>query len=242
MPLGLKRFSMSAKSPSGYPNEKEQNLTTTDSSNAPSLAPTGETAAPPTYTAVDENNAPTDGPSLEDFSGAFASLKINAIPLDFPDNDLAMAHLKVLEAFFVLKQDIGYTDGLFDLWDSRAPGTEESVAGDQGATQSRLEALSKIREKRWALYVARATDRFETWWEKVLTKMEPGHMLTQADMWTSYFQDFPGLGGCQRWTPEMLPPLGKCPLQQQSDKKDADYSIRCTYGVALIHAQPTKLP
>lgn len=96
------------------------------------------------------------------------------------------------------------------LYDSRAPGTAESTAGDETATRTRLEALSKIREKRWALYVARAVDRFESWWNGFLVRLEPQRQhLTVSDMWNTAYTDWPRSGSLQRWTREMLPPLGK---------------------------------
>jgi hypothetical protein len=162
-------------------------------------------APPPSYTA----NAAPQGPSLDEINAGFANLSIEDHPKTFPDTNLTLAHLKLLEAFFILKQDIGYTDGAFDLWDSRAPGTVESVANDEVARNTRNEALSKIREKRWALYVARAVHRFETWWTKVLCTYEDGQMLRQSDMATKQFQDWTSAGKVQRWTPTMLPPLGK---------------------------------
>ncbi|KAL5313115.1 hypothetical protein ACEPPN_019542 [Leptodophora sp. 'Broadleaf-Isolate-01'] len=163
--------------------------------------------APPVYTAVD-NHESSAGPSMADFVGNFANLKIEAGLLDFPTNDLALAHLKVLEAFFSLKGEVGYTDGVFELWDSRAPGTAESIAGDEVATRTRLEALSKIREKRWALYVARAVDRFETWWMGYLSKLEPDAvMMKDTDMGLRGYTHWPRSGKLQHWRPEMLPPL-----------------------------------
>lgn len=96
------------------------------------------------------------------------------------------------------------------LYDSRAPGTAESTAGDETATRARLEALSKIREKRWALYVARAVDRFESWWMGFLMKLEPSAVrLTVNDMSSPTFSDWPRSGSLQNWTPEMMPPLGE---------------------------------
>jgi len=165
--------------------------------------PAGE-APPPSYTATSN----PQGPSLEEINASFSNLCIGDTPKNFPDSDLCLAHLKLLEAFFILKQEVGYTDGAFDIWDSRAPGTYESVANDEKARNMRMEALSKIREKRWALYVARAVHRFEIWWMNVLCQYEQSVMLTEGAMRYKEFQDFPGAGRVQRWTTSMLPPLG----------------------------------
>jgi hypothetical protein len=184
-------------SPGAYSNEKQGGMPPT--SNAPAME-----APPPTYTAT----ANPQGPSLEEINASFSNLRIGDAPKNFPDTDLCLAHLKLLEALFILKQDVGYTDGAFDIWDSRAPGTDDSVANDEMARNTRLEALSKIREKRWALYVARAVHRFEIWWMKVLCQYEQSTMLTEGAMRYKEFQDFPSAGKVQRWTAFMLPPLG----------------------------------
>lgn len=161
---------------------------------------------PPTAEATDE--APPPGPSLEEINAGFSNLSIEDHPKNFPDTNLTSAHLQLLEAFFILRQGVGYTDGAFEIWDSRAPGTAESVANDEMARNIRNEALSMIREKLWALYVARAVHRFETWWTKVLCTYEDSQMLKQSDMTTSAFQNWTGAGKVQMWTSAVLPPVG----------------------------------
>jgi hypothetical protein len=200
--MGLGQFAKRlSKAPDAYPVEKEllKGGTSITSDNTKKEAP------PPTYTAT----ANPGGPSLDEINANFANLRIEVIPPPFPDTDIVLAHLKLLETLFILKQEVGYTDGAFDLWDSRAPGTAESVANDETARNTRNEALSKIREKRWALYVARAVRRFELWWAKVLCLYEQGQILEQKNMLGKVFQDFPIAGRVQTWTTNMLPPLGK---------------------------------
>jgi hypothetical protein len=205
MPFG-KRLSTNGR-PDAYPDEKQGGMPPT------SEAPAGE-APPPSYTPT----ANPQGPSLEEINASFSNLRIGDAPKNFPDTDLCLAHLKLLEAFFIMKQEVGYTDGAFDIWDSRAPGTDESVANDQVARNTRLEALSKIREKRWALYVARAVHRFEIWWMKALCQYEQSVMLTEGAMRNKEFQDFPGAGKVQRWTASMLPPLGTFPRHRYTTR------------------------
>lgn len=196
MPFGFKRSSVGGKA-DVYPDEKKTPLPLTPPQEA-------QSNAPPTY----EPSDPLPPATIDQLNSAFSSLNIAATPKDFPDVDLCMAHLKLLEALFRLKEEVGYTDGTFELWDSRAPGTEESVAGDEAATKARMEALSKIREKRWALYVARAVDRFEVWWIKVLCAREGASKLTLNDMMNSKFGTWPVEGRALHWTQDMLPPLG----------------------------------
>jgi hypothetical protein len=201
------RFSLTAKPGSGASVTDEKS----SQPQPPTIAETGETQAPPSYTAVDDQPAPPPGPTPEELNAAFANLRIEAFPnSNFPTVDVALAHLKLLEAFYSLKDEVAYTDGLFGLYDNRAPGTEESVAGNDAAGRKRLETLAQIREKRWALYVARAVDRFEVWWIRVLCAREQGRQpLRQSQMTGVAFKNFPLDGIAQVWTAEMLPPLGK---------------------------------
>jgi hypothetical protein len=197
-----KRFSIGSSAKTGsFPNGNEgQNSLGI----GPSSGANQQQAPPPSYTVTD----PASEPTIDEINASFNNLRIDAMPKNFPDNDLAMAHLKLLEAFFTLKEDVGYTDGVFDLWDSRAPEDKEPDANDPGAKNARNEALSKIREKRWALFVVRAVDRFETWWTNVLCRNENSEMLTQAAMRSPAFGAFPTSGKVQVWTANMLPPLG----------------------------------
>ncbi|KFY69588.1 hypothetical protein V496_00103 [Pseudogymnoascus sp. VKM F-4515 (FW-2607)] len=203
--------------------------------------------APPIYTPTNDN--PTNLTEAEmmtaaagngnaapgaqpDIAWAFSNLKIKESANGLPTPEETLGHLKLLEAFYALKDEVAYTDGAFGLFDCRAPGTEESVAGDQPATIKRLEALAQIREKRWALYVARAADRFESWWTKVLTPMDKAFCnslgpslgvsrlrtsdLSNLQMWNKFVNE-PALNKYVNdlgwkpvkwvWTRDMLPPL-----------------------------------
>ncbi len=205
MPFGLNRLkSGKADAPADEKKEKD---------GGPSTPPNNEKDAPPQYAAT-APPPPVTQPTEEEITAAFSNLTLGPNPTPFPDANTTLAHLKLLETFYTLKQDVAYTDGLFDLWDSKAPGTEESVANDEVATRTRLDALSKIREKRWALYVARAVDRFEAWWLKVAYVRERNpKMLRQKDMETktewneSWPNNFLNVSP-MRWTTDMLPPVG----------------------------------
>ncbi|KFY30091.1 hypothetical protein V494_08272, partial [Pseudogymnoascus sp. VKM F-4513 (FW-928)] len=159
-----------------------------------------------------------------DIAWAFSNLKIKESANGFPTAEETLGHLKLLEAFYALKDEVAYTDGAFGLYDCRAPGTEDSVAGDQPATIRRLEALAQIREKRWALYVTRAADRFESWWTKILTPMDKAFCnslgpslgvsrlrtsdLSNLASWNKFVSN-PALNKSFKWvwTRDMLPPL-----------------------------------
>lgn len=137
-------------------------------------------------------------------NAAFANLNIVEVPPALPTADICLAHLKLLNAIHILKEDTGYTDGLFGLWDA----TYETLEGKE-----REEALSRVREKRWALYITRAVERFEDWWLNVLVPREGAKRLEGKQMVLSNkeFTEFGDMGRIQKWTTAMLPPLGEIP-------------------------------
>lgn len=153
-------------------------------------------------------------------SAAFSNLDIAADSSSAePTTALCLAHLKFLHTLQALKDDIGYTDGIFGLWDSRAvTGLDAIFANEKLPAEKQKEekplidtekaklALSRVREKRWALYVARAVDRYAAWW-----KTQPIWMLDSAEMTkhvSGRFEGFPNGSGLQ-WNADMLPPIGQ---------------------------------
>jgi hypothetical protein len=157
---------------------------------------------PPTYTAQDTNN---NSPSTVDLSSAFSSLNLSANPSPVPTPETCLAHLKLIHAFQALKQDIGYTDGLFGIWDAKAERAEK-----------RDETLSKLREKRWVLFIARAVERFQAWWTGFLCPLDNSKRLEckEIDPRNMRFVKFPESGTPIIWTGEMLPPLGMLTIFQ----------------------------
>ena len=149
----------------------------------------------------------------------------------FPEADQCLAHLKLLSSFHALKEDVGYTDGIFGLYDAKC-----EMATNRDAS------LAKMREKRWALYVARAAERFQDWWLHVLCHMEPSSRLEGKDIASgaAHYTEFTNDGRARQWTPEMLPPLGK-DLPVEVNMSEANFR-RCSHGLALLHAQSTVLP
>ena len=138
--------------------------------------------------------------ATEDINAAFTSLNLTTSPSAIPTTDECLAHLKLLSAFHVLKEDVGYTDGLFGLWDARCDKVDEKDRG---------KALASIHEKRWALYVARTVDRFQDWWTKVLclnkNRLEWKAMLTDS----AGFARFTEVQSRMTWGKDTLPPLGE---------------------------------
>jgi len=179
----------------------------------------GHAPARPSYDRVPSGQPPID------LADAFAHLKVSPMPRD-PDVPACLVHLKLLAAFQAMKEEIGYTDGLWGIWDTLADDVSigdpqkpsalssseppAAFAGTPNPSElkpgDKMAALSRLREKRWALFVARAVDRYISWWQSMYWPC-----LTEQNMaipQDPLYEAFP-LGEDQmRWTPNMLPPLG----------------------------------
>jgi hypothetical protein len=95
---------------------------------------------------------------------------------------------------------IGYQDGLFGIEDGRS-----NKVGLDGEEIERGE--SKLREKRWAIYLARAVHRYETWWKTL-----GGTPLQEVDMELvdcERYDRFPEVDIPMRMEWHELVPLGK---------------------------------
>jgi len=119
--------------------------------------------------------------------------------------------LKLLEAFFQLREEVGNSDDLFGIPN---PDFDGALATSGSSQNDQALAQIKVREKRWAVYVARAVDRFYEWWDKcVPTTLEgaPYHKLTTDELCTKRVHDIPGKGRPikQLGSIDYLPPLGE---------------------------------
>lgn len=183
-----------------------------------------DASPPPAYEAVPTDNqpvtdtaAPDTAPANVDLTAAFANLDVadHAGTKDV-NVESTFAHLKLLHAIQDLKDDIGYTDGLFGLYDSKAGVTADAVFDDAKKsgtlpdakvtdTDKEKLALSRIREKRWSIYVARAVDRYAAWWQSL-----GGERLREdvmSDPYDDRYAEVVNRGQIMKWT--CLPPLGK---------------------------------
>ncbi|KAM3502296.1 hypothetical protein MY11210_009107 [Beauveria gryllotalpidicola] len=99
-----------------------------------------------------------------------------------------LAHLKLRHAIQAIKEDVGSTDSLWGIRDSLvSDGKGISLEASKLAPQmkpaqttsdeEKKMMLSKLRGKRWAIFLARAVDRYEAWWNA-----QDIMMLTKADM------------------------------------------------------------
>ena len=131
--------------------EKEAEAEAERSNSNGSSPPPGYAAQPPPDYNEDNQIDPPD------ITAGFNNLSLNSANSDTPQVDQCIAHLKVLECFYRLRQKIGSTDGLF--------GIENNFALDKGLSSEDKtpEVLAKFAEKRWAVYVSRAVERFEKW-------------------------------------------------------------------------------
>jgi hypothetical protein len=71
----------------------------------------------PAYTLTPEAPPSQSETPHPDITAAFAALNLTNEPLRLPTADTCLAHLKLLYAFRNLKDDIGYTDGLWGIND-----------------------------------------------------------------------------------------------------------------------------
>ncbi|KAM7186669.1 hypothetical protein V8F20_011302 [Naviculisporaceae sp. PSN 640] len=178
---------------------------------------TNEPTGPPAYTTVRQDQPPpADLPTAEEtervnLTAAFDNLKLTSNNPGSPTPETCLAHLKLLFALHSMKEEVGYTDGLFGLWDSLAGPPAVFKALDEKtleekAQDKQLAVLSKIREKRWAMFVARAVDRYQAWWKSM-----PASPLTEgvmADKGAGYYSTFAtDASQAMKWNANMLPPL-----------------------------------
>lgn len=179
---------------------------------------------PPSYTA---SAAPEPPP---DISTAFANLNLQepSALAPTPTPDECLAHLKLLEVFYSLRQDVCQHDGLFGIHDSFATASTE---------QGRIQELARIREKRWQVYVSKANKRFEAWWMTCV--------LPEARWQTQYAVTTvgrtPWLGEKLRFERQSLPPLGNQMIPKNWSMSIIDNQCRRRHGLACISAQSKKL-
>ena len=118
---------------------------------------------PPGYSEQPPEFDPENALEPPDLTAGFANLALNVhTPSGVPQPNECIAHLKFLECLYRLRQSIGSHDGLFEI--------KDSYVTEYGVPESSDTAgyLAQLGEKRWSIYVARAVDRFLTWWANVV--------------------------------------------------------------------------
>lgn len=111
--------------------------------------------------------------------------------------DQCVAHLKLLAVLADLRDFISNDDGLFGLFDSEAGKFPDSLN----------EAKAKIREKRWAVYTARAVDRYTKWWFTCLPMSRP--QVTMKDLEDPKYEEIVDCDTSIAWRADNLPPIGE---------------------------------
>lgn len=188
--------------------------------------PPNDSPPPPAY-ALAESNV-----DVPDITAAFSSL--NLAPSVKPTPDVCIAHLKLLEAFHQLREDVTFEDGRF--------GINDAFADAGKSDQERAGLLTKIREKRWQVYVTKASKRFERWWTTCVEPIEERKRLLGRSKVTFVFSQGPDVGERLVWSKEYLPPLGEYHGGGLSICRFANPENRRDHGLACIHAQPQRLP
>ena len=153
-------------------------------------SPPNDSPPPPAY-AQEEFNS-----NVPDITAAFSNL--NLAPSALPTPDLCLAHLKLLEAFYQLREHVASEDGRFGINDAFAHVGESD--------RERAQLLAKIREKRWQVYVTKASNRFKQWWT---TCVEPNDEKNGLLGQSKLAEQSPENGEGLLWSKHSLPPLGK---------------------------------
>jgi hypothetical protein len=187
---------MEEKSPAPYPYPNGQNQSghTAQQNNSP----------PPNYTPEDQA---ADEAAL---NGALRKLKLtdNAGSKEKTTvtTDECIAHLKLLAAISDLRDSIGTTDDLFGIKDVDVNYFRTKNEDEKN------QVSSQIREKRWAIYVTKAVERFTVWWQKCVPISGVGSnrgAVTLDDIERSHrFNQVTGHQVMIRWNADTMPPLG----------------------------------
>lgn len=158
----------------------------------------------PSAAAANDGHAPADPPPAYDEAMDPSPIAIPQLNLTqdagSPLNstvtpDQCVAHLKLLATFADLRDSVSTEDGLFGLHDVQA---EEYSTG-------RNHMLAKIREKRWAVYVSRAVERYLVWWRECVPSSEPRPTLKALQ--NNHYGSITKCLSRINWTRECMPPL-----------------------------------
>ena len=163
------------------------------------------------------------------------NLDLQPSPLELPTAAECLVHLKLLHAFAKLRSDIGNEEGLFGIdldkfedarediqsKDAHQPdgvhregAIKATAAGHELSGEEKAEATLKerIREKRWTVFVTKAVDRFEKWWDSLslrgdrsLLPLRTTEFETQVPGGNLPFK--PELQGLDDVIRDILPPL-----------------------------------
>lgn len=149
------------------------------------VTPSKHESPPPSYSALQP-----------DITASFSSLNLNRETAK-PTRDQCIAHLKLLECFHELRENVATNDGLF--------GIRDHFAQEVYDPKARADLLLKIREKRWAVYVAKAAERFEAWWQDAIDLSGKWQHLQDIGQLSATIEDAKPFGHMM----DSLPPIGE---------------------------------
>ena len=152
------------------------------------IVPLDEASQPPSYHQAEQAHT--------DLTAAFSHLDLSTTA-ELPTPDQCLAHLKLLEAFYALRQQIETLDGVF--------GIEDAFSPYPAGTSEHTKVASTIRQKRWAVFVSRAVARFERWWTFAI---QPGAQRLKTDQMVDQLTKFVYDGHHLSFDVHGLPPLG----------------------------------
>ncbi|THZ15344.1 hypothetical protein D6C89_09764, partial [Aureobasidium pullulans] len=135
---------------------------------------------PPTY--HESAQAADDDLRPSDVTAGFSKLQLGPSSESVPRPQECTAHLKLLECFYRLKQNIAGSEGLFGISSDFVAKLDEiaSHALPDGGNKDN-EILALLAEKRWQVYVSRAVSRFAEW-RNALEPRYDYYTLTRATM------------------------------------------------------------
>ncbi|KAJ5389971.1 uncharacterized protein N7496_001039 [Penicillium cataractarum] len=149
---------------------------------------------PPSYNQPDEPDVVVQLPQLK--------LTDKDVPVSETtqtvSRDQVVAHLKFLAVLGDLRDFVSNSDGLFGLFDSAADKYPDSVN----------EARVRIREKRWAVYTARAVDRYQKWWSACLPMSRS--VVRMQDLSSATYETIVNCDTKVLWSVDNMPPIGEC--------------------------------
>lgn len=117
---------------------------------------------PPSY--QETARAQDDELCPSDITAGFSNLQLGTSTQNEPRPQECVAHLKLLECFYRLKQQVAGSDGQFGVsMDVVAQLDESAQVGGSKFEDKNNEVLALLAEKRWQVYISRAVTRFSVW-------------------------------------------------------------------------------
>lgn len=149
--------------------------------------------SPPPYSSQPPSIYSPDGNTSDRLGPALQNLNFEPSALELPTTAECITHLRLLHAFAKMRHEVGNRDGLYGITMEKAGDVKSGDEKDAKATGAQAQENStnsdaafaeRIRDKRWTVFVHKAVDRFEAWWNSL-----PAH---SSSIWRSpiKMQDF----------------------------------------------------